>query len=169
MKTIMNLINDYFHKPTPEAAWEDRELGATKAYVRKVSLQRERLVDEGLGLQMISLRLQKDLIDALKQLAQEEGIGYQPYIPKANDISAFWHLTCACSFDDFLRKNSLHRMAMHLIFSKKIVEIPHACERQNAATFLVPRCFRYQKIIRFGYIRQLLTRHIQAKKKERGH
>jgi predicted DNA binding CopG/RHH family protein len=48
--------------------------------VRKVSPQRERAVDERLGLQMISLRLQKDLIDALKHLAREAGIGYQPYI-----------------------------------------------------------------------------------------
>jgi predicted DNA binding CopG/RHH family protein len=33
-----------------------------------------------LGLQSISIRLQKELIEDLKLLAKEMGIGYQPYI-----------------------------------------------------------------------------------------
>lgn len=67
-------------KRMSEEAWENRELGASESHVRKASQQREKAVDESLGLQMISLRLQKDLIDELKHLSHETGIGYQPYI-----------------------------------------------------------------------------------------
>lgn len=51
-----------------------------KAQVKKVSIAREKAVDRTLGLQLISIRLQKTLVDQLKALAKEEGIGYQPYI-----------------------------------------------------------------------------------------
>jgi hypothetical protein len=37
-------------------------------------------LDERLGLQTISIRLQRCLIDSLKELAEEDGIGYQPYV-----------------------------------------------------------------------------------------
>jgi len=67
-------------KPDSEEAWENRELGASEAHVRKVSSRREKAVDETLGLTMISIRLQKDIINELKQLAHNAGIGYQPYI-----------------------------------------------------------------------------------------
>src|SRR5262245_7332486 len=63
-----------------EEAWDNRELGASRAHVRKASLKREKALDERLGLQTISIRLQKNLIDNLKSLAEEDGIGYQPYI-----------------------------------------------------------------------------------------
>lgn len=63
-----------------EDAWERRELGADMAHTRKVSPAREKAVDETLGLQMISIRLQKELVEELKHLARESGIGYQPYI-----------------------------------------------------------------------------------------
>jgi predicted DNA binding CopG/RHH family protein len=67
-------------KRSTEEAWEDGELGTSESHVRKVSKAREMAVDETLCLQMISLRLQKDLIEELKKLAHEAGIGYQPYI-----------------------------------------------------------------------------------------
>jgi hypothetical protein len=56
--------------------WENRELGASEEYVRRVSPERERAVDEALGLQPITIRLQKELVDELKELAKSEGIGY---------------------------------------------------------------------------------------------
>jgi hypothetical protein len=37
-------------------------------------------LDRRLGLQTISIRLQKSLIDNLKKLAEQDGIGYQPYV-----------------------------------------------------------------------------------------
>lgn len=68
------------HKKHSEEAWENRELGATEEYVRKASPEREKALDEKLELQIISIRLQKGLIDDLKDLAGEDGLGYQPYV-----------------------------------------------------------------------------------------
>ncbi len=61
-------------------AFDKRKLGASEEFVRKASRKREKALDENLGLQTISIRLQKSLIDNLKELASEDGIGYQPYI-----------------------------------------------------------------------------------------
>lgn len=63
-----------------EAIWNNRELGASEEFVRKSPPEREKALDESLSLQTISIRLQKTLIDALKSLAEEDGIGYQPYV-----------------------------------------------------------------------------------------
>ena len=60
--------------------WESRELGASEEFVRKVSAKRERAVDDTLGLQPITIRLQKDLVEELKKMARAHGIGYQPYV-----------------------------------------------------------------------------------------
>lgn len=68
------------HKKSLDDQWDNREFGASEAYVRKASREREKSIDEALELQMISIRLQKELLDALKEMAREDGIGYQPYI-----------------------------------------------------------------------------------------
>lgn len=61
-------------------AWENGELGASEKYVRKVSPESEEKVDKRLGLQTISIRLPKKLVDELKALATEDAMGYQPYV-----------------------------------------------------------------------------------------
>jgi len=63
-----------------EEAWDNRELGASEKFVRKASKKREKALDEKLGLQSISIRLQKTLLDDLKDLSIDDGIGYQPYV-----------------------------------------------------------------------------------------
>ncbi|EKD54770.1 MAG: hypothetical protein ACD_60C00045G0009 [uncultured bacterium] len=68
------------HKKHSEEAWENHELGSTEGFVRKVSSEREKALDKKLELQIISIRLQKSLIEDLKDLAGEDGLGYQPYI-----------------------------------------------------------------------------------------
>ncbi len=68
------------HRRSNEEAWDNRQLGASEAHVRKAPPMREKALDERLGLQTISIRLQKSLIDTLKSLAEEDGIRYQPYI-----------------------------------------------------------------------------------------
>ena len=68
------------HNKNSKDAWDKRELGASEKHVRKASPDREKALDERLGLQTISIRLQKNLIDNLKKLAKEDGIGYQPYV-----------------------------------------------------------------------------------------
>lgn len=60
--------------------WENRQLGADEAFVKKSKPSDEKALDDQLGLQAISIRLQKNLIDELKELAIENGLGYQPYM-----------------------------------------------------------------------------------------
>jgi predicted DNA binding CopG/RHH family protein len=67
-------------KTHSEDAWENRELGATESFVRKASTEHEKSLDDKMDLQIVSIRLQKSLIDDLKDLAGEDGLGYQPYI-----------------------------------------------------------------------------------------
>ena len=57
--------------------WESGELGRDEKFVRKSDSDRTKL-DDKIGLQMISIRLQKSLIDDLKDIAELNGIGYQP-------------------------------------------------------------------------------------------
>ena len=63
-----------------ELAWDNRDLGSDEQFARRVSPERERAVHEALGLHSISIRLQTEIIDQLKVLAKEEGLGYQPLI-----------------------------------------------------------------------------------------
>jgi predicted DNA binding CopG/RHH family protein len=67
-------------KPNQDDAWDKRKLGASKLHARKASPAREKALDDNMGLQTISIRLQKSLIEDLKQLAETDGIGYQPYV-----------------------------------------------------------------------------------------
>ncbi len=60
--------------------WETRQLGADPKYVRRVSRKKSKEIDAALGLQAISVRLQKELVEQLKTIAKEEGLGYQPLI-----------------------------------------------------------------------------------------
>ena len=67
---------------TPEA-WESEALGADEKHVRVASPEIGKQVDDALGLQMISIRLDKGLIDSFKILAAFHGIGYQPMMRDA--------------------------------------------------------------------------------------
>lgn len=64
--------------------WEKGDLGRSEEHAERVSQDREKelhaLIDESLELKMISIRLQKGLIKALKELSKQKGIGYQPLI-----------------------------------------------------------------------------------------
>ena len=68
------------HKEYDKDAWDNRELGATEEFVKAAAPERNKEVDDALGLQLISMRFQKDIIAKLKEIAVEEGIGYQPLI-----------------------------------------------------------------------------------------
>ena len=71
-----------FEKYTDAAeAWEPESnaaLGQDEKYVKKASAEYEVSLDNALELQMISIRLQKSLIEDLKTIANANGIGYQP-------------------------------------------------------------------------------------------
>lgn len=60
--------------------WETGELGRDENHVRRATPEREAAVHEALGLQLISIRLQKRMIEDLKFIAKANGIGYQPLI-----------------------------------------------------------------------------------------
>ena len=67
-------------KGTSEA-WESGELGEDEKFAEKANVTESDL-DEALELQMISIRLQKSLIDDLKNFALIEGLGYQPLMKR---------------------------------------------------------------------------------------
>jgi len=61
-----------------DEAWEDRSLGNDDGSVKVVDDAQEANIDEASGTQMISIRLQKSLIDDFKMIASlNGGIGYQ--------------------------------------------------------------------------------------------
>ena len=67
---------------TPQA-WESGQLGRDEAHVQVAPKEIELQVDEGMGLQMISIRLQKELIEDYKKIAEFHGVGYQPLMRDA--------------------------------------------------------------------------------------
>ena len=60
--------------------WETRKLGASAKHAKRISKEEDKAIDDSLGLQVITMRLQKKLVEQLKLLAKQEGLGYQPYI-----------------------------------------------------------------------------------------
>jgi uncharacterized protein (DUF4415 family) len=71
---------DSLDPTSDDAAWDSRHLGADETYAR-VSVQgTENRLDEGLNLQMISMRLPQDAVEKFKVLARQHGLGYQPFI-----------------------------------------------------------------------------------------
>jgi hypothetical protein len=62
------------------APWEDFDKHLTEASVSAVPPEEEAAIEEALGLQLISIRLQKSLIANLKVIADFHQVGYQPLI-----------------------------------------------------------------------------------------
>lgn len=60
--------------------WETRKLGASAKHAIRISEEEDKAIDDSLGLQAVTMRLQKELVEKLKLLAKKEGLGYQPYI-----------------------------------------------------------------------------------------
>jgi len=58
--------------------WEDGTLGREAKYVARAPLAAENDLDEALGLQPVSIRLPRQLIDQFKLIAHFHGVGYQP-------------------------------------------------------------------------------------------
>jgi uncharacterized protein (DUF4415 family) len=63
--------------------WESGALGRSFEHARPVSKEMERELDEARGLQAISIRLNKALIDDFKFIAKFHGRGYQPLMRDA--------------------------------------------------------------------------------------
>lgn len=59
-------------------AWDTGQLGRAAEFVRPATRETGKAIDAALELQLISIRLQKSLIEDLKSIASLNGIGYQP-------------------------------------------------------------------------------------------
>ena len=70
-----------------DEAWEDGTLGASAAHVAPASAEMEAAIDSALGMQAISIRLPKQLVDAYRLISAHHGIGYQPLM---RDILQRW-------------------------------------------------------------------------------
>lgn len=64
-------------------AWEDGSLGNDEQFVQRVSAEVQNSIDDSMGLQAISIRLPKDLIEQFKVIAKIHGMGYQPLMREA--------------------------------------------------------------------------------------
>lgn len=69
--------------PGTTEAWESGQLGEDANHARSASAETTQAIHDALGLQMISIRLNKDLIDTFKCLAEYYGVGYQPLMRDA--------------------------------------------------------------------------------------
>ena len=58
--------------------WESGELGEDLAHAKAISSESAKEIDDALGLQPISIRLDRELIDSFKMLGKYHRIGYQP-------------------------------------------------------------------------------------------
>jgi len=76
-------MNESAQSHSTNEAWESEELGADETHVRVTSPEVAQQIDDALGLQMISIRLQKELIDMFKLIAEYHGVGYQPLMRDA--------------------------------------------------------------------------------------
>jgi predicted DNA binding CopG/RHH family protein len=61
-----------------DEAWESRELGADQASAKVAGAEHAAALEDALGLQSISIRLPRQLIETYKLIASHHGIGYQP-------------------------------------------------------------------------------------------
>lgn len=59
-------------------AWESRDLGADADHAKVAGPEHAAALDEALGLQSISIRLPKAMIEAYRLIAAHHGVGYQP-------------------------------------------------------------------------------------------
>ncbi len=60
--------------------WDQFDTDLDASTAGRATPEMERGADEALGLQMISIRLQKSLLSNLKAIAKHHGVGYQPLI-----------------------------------------------------------------------------------------
>lgn len=85
-----------------DAAWDNGVLGTSKAHAKALSIKETKtdldLINDQLGLQPISIRLEKELIDDFKAIAAINGLGYQTLMRQA--LTRF----ADCEKKDILRK-----------------------------------------------------------------
>lgn len=68
--------------------WESGLLGRDPAHAKRAPKELEREMDDAQGLQAISIRLNKELIEEFKFIAKQHDMGYQPLMRKALKLFA---------------------------------------------------------------------------------
>lgn len=63
---------------TSDEAWDEGKLGTNKEHAKPISEDIEAQLNDALELQLVSIRLQKSLIEDFKFIATLNGLGYQP-------------------------------------------------------------------------------------------
>lgn len=66
-----------------DVVWDYEKLTPDEKHTQPVDLETSKKIDDALGLQAISIRLDKCLIDSFKVLGAFHGIGYQPLMRDA--------------------------------------------------------------------------------------
>ncbi|KUF37946.1 hypothetical protein [Comamonas kerstersii] len=61
-----------------DKAWDERQLGASAEHAQVASAEHLGALNDALGMQSISIRLPKEMIEAYKMIAAHHGVGYQP-------------------------------------------------------------------------------------------
>jgi len=62
--------------------WDSKQLGASPEHAKRASPEQQKALDDATGLQLFTFRIQKPIIEQLKQLAKLDGTGYQPFMRK---------------------------------------------------------------------------------------
>lgn len=65
-------------KKAKDRVWDKGFLGRDEEYVAIAGPEHESALDEALGMQAISIRLPRQLVDHYKLIAHFHGVGYQP-------------------------------------------------------------------------------------------
>jgi hypothetical protein len=73
-------VTEIANTPT---SWESGKLGRDKTYAVAASKELGDQMDDALGLQIISIRLDKELIDTFKLLGDKYQMAYQPLMREA--------------------------------------------------------------------------------------
>lgn len=79
---MANTRPDHENIPGLEDAnlWDSRQRGAQEEFVKRADPKHSKSVDDSLGLEPITIRLQKELVRELKTIAAEKGLAYQPLV-----------------------------------------------------------------------------------------
>lgn len=75
----MELVTDKHIEDSAEL-WETGALGQNETFARIAEDIQAEALDKAAGLQMVSIRLQRSLLEDLKMIAHLNGQGYQPLV-----------------------------------------------------------------------------------------
>jgi|694.fasta_scaffold155892_2 hypothetical protein len=113
--------------PASDEAWDERLLGADEAFVKIAEDDVEGDIDESAGLQMISIRLQKPLIEDFKAIATLSGLGYQTLMRQV------LHRFADCEKKRLLREFAAERAARQKAKAKPAQAAEQPVKQKKAA------------------------------------